>query len=716
MIVQIQAFDYLTAPASRLVASGGLWAALPRLTRGMPMARLIITADALKPEDVLNGFYEVATPEGYLPPGVMAYRIAYEDHLRAAVREVRYTRLYLTIDADMEADALLNLLGAYSIPAQLLDHELPRPFQRAVAGWETLQAEDGRHLAVLRSRYNQYGGILHPQTLHNLLAQEFPLWIVLQIYTYTQPEAMRLLRLKGAMAQYSQDRNEETRHEAATAAGGVQAVRDALARGEALHAVSLYVVVDGPDKATVNHRATIVQSTAGLEMERLYGTGTLLAELFSAEIRPSGTLTGTWSEGTPLTTGGVALLVGSAMSYRRRTETRGVMLGIDRNQSPVVLNLFNDRNPSYNTVILGQTGSGKTFATLLLMMRHLLMGVRLIIVDPQGNIDLPFLGEEVYQRNLVGTSRATVNVLDIVHEELGSQVELALSMLRMLGVWRDGDALARALLDAALVNLYQPVWGQTDALSPTLAELQAVLRSMPVSTPSLQEVRDRLVVMLDIYVQGSQRELFGRTSIDFNLDHALTVFDVSRLPQQGMAGGLRSAFLSILVANINQGIRRRRLQRDRAPILFFVDEMGILMRDAVMAEYISSEYKTARARLVGMIVADQDLHSLLGPRDEKGLHHGIPILANAANTLIFNQKDSERARVREYFPGLPEVLVDALPILPRGTCVASLPDDLLVVNVVPTQLERIVFSSRLQDREMARRIVQRLQSELEVMG
>ena len=715
MIVQIQSFDYLTSSPSRLVASGGLWAALPRLTRGVPMARLFITADALQPADVLDGFYQVATPERYLPPGVMAYRIAYEDHLRATVREVRYTRLYLALDTDMEQEALLNLLGAYSIPAQVLDHELPRPFQRAVAGWETLEAEDGRHLAVLRSRYNQYGGIIHPQTLHNLLAQEFPLWIVLQIYTYTQPEAMRLLRLKGAMALYSQDRNEEARQEASTAAGGVQAMRDALARGEALHAVSLYVVVDGRDRETVNHRATIVQSTAGLEMERLYGTGTLLADLFSAEIRASGGLTVTWSEGTPLTTGGVALLVGSALSYRRRTETRGVMLGIDRNQSPVVLNLFNDRNPSYNTVILGQTGSGKTFATLLLMMRHLLMGVRLIIVDPQGNIDLPFLGPEVYQRNLVGTSRSTINVLDVVHEEFGSQVELALSMLRMLGIWREGEASARALLDASLVSLYEPVWGKGEE-SPTLADLQGVLRKTSVQTPAMQEVRDCLEAMLEIYVRGSQREMFRRTSIDFGLDHALTVFDVSRLPQQGMAGGLRSAFLSILVANINQGIRRRRMRGDRAPILFFVDEMGILMRDAVMAEYISSEYKTARARLVGMIVADQDLHSLLGPRDEKGLHHGIPMLANAANTLIFNQKDSERARVREYFPGLPEVLVDALPILPRGTCVASLPDDLLVVNVVPTQLERIVFSSRLQDREKARYIVQQLQAELEVEG
>jgi len=194
----------------------------------------------------------------------------------------------------------------------------------------------------------------------------------------------------------------------------------------------------------------------------------------------------------------------------------------------------------------------------------------------------------------------------------------------------------------------------------------------------------------------------------------VNVFDVSKLPQQGLGGNLRSALLSILVANINQGIRRRRLAGDRAPVLFFVDEMGILMRDAVIADYISSEYKTARARLVGMIVADQDLHSLLGPKDEKGIHHGIPILANAAHTLIFNQKDSERERVREHFPGLPERLLNALPILPRGTCIASFADDLLVVNIMPSQLERIVFSSRLQDREQARRIVEQLKSELQV--
>ena len=103
----------------------------------------------------------------------------------------------------------------------------------------------------------------------------------------------------------------------------------------------------------------------------------------------------------------------------------------------------------------------------------------------------------------------------------------------------------------------------------------------------------------------------------------------------------------------------------------------------------------------------------MGPKDDKGLHHGIPILANAANTLIFNQKDSERGRIQEHFPTLPAPLVDALPVLPRGTCIAKFADDdLLVVNVIPSRLDQVILSSRLQDRELARKIIQRMNEEI----
>jgi len=708
MIYQLGAFDYLTSSPSRLMNSAGLWESLPRLARGLPQARLLIVADTLRQEEILNGFQAVATPEEHLPPEVVAYRVSYENHLKETVQSVRYTRLYLVMDPKLESDAVTGLLGAYGIQAASLDHELPRPFDQAMVEWDRMRSGDGRFLVMLRTRFNQFGSVLHPRVLHNLLAQDFPLWVALQVYTFPQRETTNLLRLKGAMARYGGAKTEESAQEAQIAGEGVMSIRDVVARGEALHAINLYVIVDGPDMRTANNRAEIVRGSVGLGMEKMYGPGDLAARLFSSDTRiPKA------SDGIPITTTGAAILAGSAISYRRRTQTAGVMMGIDRNQAPVVIDIFDERAPSYNTVVLGQTGSGKTFATLLLMMRHLLTGVRLIVIDPQGNVRLDFLGESTYQRSAIGTQEASINVLDVVHDEPGSQIEMALSMLRMLGVHSD-QQLERALLDDALMSLYSENWGAPGD-APTLPELHTWIekRAGAVRSAAIRGVAESLGLALQGYVTGSRAELFGRkTTVDFSLSHAVNVFDVSRLPQQGMGGNLRSALLSILVANINMGIRRRRDNGDRAPIQFFVDEMGVLMRDAVIADYISSEYKTARARLVGMIVADQDLHSLLGPKDDKGLHHGVPILANAANTLIFNQKDSERASIREHFPALPETLVDALPILPRGTCIASFPDDLLVVNVLASQIERYFFSSRLQDREQARRIVERFKTEI----
>jgi hypothetical protein len=707
MILQLDAFDYTTASAARLVGTVGLWEALPRITRGLPTARLLMVADTLHREDIMAGFHQVATAEKRLPHGVLAYRMAYEDFLNNTVQEVRYIRTYLALDPLLDENGTIGLLGAYGIQATALDHELPRPFSKATIEWNRVKTDSGSVAALLRSKAIQTGGVLHPQVLHNLLGQEFPVWAALHIYTYPNRETLDLLRQKAAVAQYNPGKTEESMHEAGVAAQGISVLRDAIGRGEALHTFQLYVYTDAPDNGKLRSRVETVRGALPLEMEQVYAPGALASQLFSGEQLKQ-------KDGTPLTTTGVALLAGSALSYRRRTQTDGIMLGIDRNQAPVILDIFDDRNASYNTVVLGQTGAGKTFGLLLLMMRHLLMGTRLIIIDPQGNVDLEFLGEDVYQRSILGTEQTSINVLDVIHNEVGMQIEMAVSMLRMLEIHQD-EPLARALLDEALMELYKPVFGE-GAEAPTLIELKKWLirrAGQEGINLEIQAMAERLNLALQVYVTGSRAALFGKqTTVNFALDKAVNVFDVSKLPQQGMGGNLRSALLSVLVANINQGIRSRRAAGDRAPILFFVDEIGVLMRDPVIAEYISSEYKTSRARLVGMIVADQDLHSLLGPKDEKGLHHGIPILANAANTLIFNQKDGERERVREHFPSLPDSLIGALSVLPRGACIASFPDDLLVVNILPSQFELIVFSSRLQDKQRAKEIIKQLQKEI----
>jgi len=713
LIFEIYPFDLTTASNTMLVSTAGLWEALPRISASgeLPCARLVLVADTLDKSEVMESFRQAATPEGYLPEGVLAYRIEYENYLSRMVQSVRFIRAYLLVKSRLEPDGMLGLLGAYGLRAALLDHEMPRPFNTAKGMWEFIETDRGL-FALLGNSNDQGQAIIQPRLFHNLFSQDFPVYVSLNVCTYPPQSVMRMLNTKASMANFGGNKTVDSIREAQAAQLGIRSISDAISAGESLHTVRLHVLVPGANRRELDSRLEIVRGALSLKMERIFSPGEVISRIFSAEALSE-------TDGTPLTTAGAALLAGSALSYRRRTATRGIMIGIDRNQAPVILDIFDDRNPSYNTIILGQTGSGKTFATLILMMRHLLLGTRLIIIDPQGNVNLDFLGSTVYKKNVVGTDQAAVNILDIVYDDISAQVEMAIAMLRLLGIHADRP-LERALLDEALVALYKPVWGKPEEKPPLLRDLNDWM-SARVGQAQSAMVRDAaasLSLALQAYVTGSRTEQFGQhTSMDFSLSHAVNVFDVSRLPLplQGAGGNLRSALLSILVANINQGIRKRRYAGDRAPILFFVDEMGILMRDSVIASYISSEYKTARARLVGMVVADQDLHSLLGPRDEKGLHHGIPILANSANTLIFNQKDSERAIIMEHFPALPESIINTLPILPRGTCVSQFADgDLLMVNIVPSQLDQVVLSSRLQDRDLAARLVDQIKKEVQV--
>jgi hypothetical protein len=94
------------------------------------------------------------------------------------------------------------------------------------------------------------------------------------------------------------------------------------------------------------------------------------------------------------------------------------------------------------------------------------------------------------------------------------------------------------------------------------------------------------------------------------------------------------------------------------------------------------------------------------------LHHGIPAFANRANTFIFNQSSSELARIREHLPTLPEAMVQLLPTLGQGSCVAEIGKDLLLLDVVAGPFELMALSSKPADRARMQHIIQRLSTEL----
>lgn len=704
-IVELNTFDIATATPLNF-ATGGFWASLPRLSAGSASVKLLMISDTLKPSDIVDGFNDVALSEQGMPPSVRAYRVQYEDYLERVARDVRYMRIYLAMDTYMDDEGLIQLLSTYGISGKVVEDEIPLPFTRGKDAWHSVECEDGMRYAMLRSKARQSGQI-YPRSLHRLFSMEFPVWAAMTIHTYSSQESDGILRRKGVAAKYSRGDAEQAQ-EARDVLGTVDSIRHEMNRyGAALHVTRFHVVVGGESAGDLKTKINVVSGATPFLMEPAPVSN--IPAVFNARASIS-------TDGAVITTPGVSVLAGSALSYKRRTATDGVLFGIDQNQSLVILNQFDSRNPSYNANVLGQTGSGKTFGILVMMMRHLLLGCRLIIVDPQGNIDLSFLGDDYYHVSRLGTSTAAINILDIVRDEMADQVSSIKNTMSMLKVLPPNFPLGESILDEALMDIYGPIWGKPGAeqMVPTLDHLQKRIDRI-AQKANMQSVRDAaalLSFMMTPYTEGSLKQLFGLpTTVDFSLRRPINVYDVSRLPDPTMGGHLRTALLAILVADINASIRRLRRTGDTTPIIFFVDEMGILMRDAVVAAYVSNEYKTARSRRVAMIVADQDLHSMLGPQDEHGLHHGIPILANSAFSFIFRQKGSEKPAIREHFPDIPHELVERLPQMRQGNCIAMLPDDLLTVNVLPSPLDKVILSSKLEDKAKAKEITRQLMRE-----
>ncbi len=404
-IVELGQFDInLATPLN--FATGAFWSGLSRIANP-PSARLLMISDTLEPQDVMKGFRRVSPPEEELLPGVRAYRMQYEDFLGQTAQEVRYIRTYLITETYLGDEGLVNLLGTYGIPAWKVTDPVPQPFISGQNNWTEIVTNSGQHFGLLRNK-EQQACFLYPRAIHRLFGLEFPIFAALDIYAFSTQDALKTMRVKGVAAKYDKSQGDGAA-EARDILDTITALQQEMNRyGAALHTMRLYVMAGGNSAEELKQRLDIISGSLPVDMERTPAGEA--KTIFSATApRTSG--------GAVLSTPGVAILTGSALSYRRRTESRGVLLGTDQNQSPVIFNYFDDRNPSYNNVVLGQTGGGKTFAMLLVMMRHMLLGVKGIIIDPQGNIDLSFLGDQ-YHKATLGTKGASINILDITRGEL----------------------------------------------------------------------------------------------------------------------------------------------------------------------------------------------------------------------------------------------------------------------------------------------------------
>ncbi len=318
------------------------------------------------------------------------------------------------------------------------------------------------------------------------------------------------------------------------------------------------------------------------------------------------------------------------------TSETGILYGINmQNNTLIIFDRFSLENA--NMVVFAKSGSGKSYATKLQILRSLMMGTDVIVIDPENEYQnlADSIGGSYFKISL--TSKNHVNPFDIPIIPEGEEpadvfkshiLNLTGLVKLMLGEITPEE---ESLLDRAITETYTSRditaenFGTLKEMNPPLLEdLQTILRN----TEGGAGIAERL----DKYTHGSYS---GFTNAPTNVDvkNRLIVFSIRDLEEE-----LRPIAMYIVLNFVWNLVRSELKQR-----LLVIDEAWWMMKYKDSASFLFGLVKRARKYYLGVTTITQDVDDFL--RSE----YGRPIVTNSAMQLLLKQSPSSIDPLKKAF-------------------------------------------------------------------
>lgn len=316
------------------------------------------------------------------------------------------------------------------------------------------------------------------------------------------------------------------------------------------------------------------------------------------------------------------------------TQDKGVMYGANmQNGSLIVFDRFSLENA--NEVVLGKSGSGKSYLIKLEIMRQLMFGTEVIVVDPEGEYQAlcnALAGEYVA---FTPNSAVKINPFDLsgLYEE--GENELGVKILSLRGLLKiilgQLDATHDAVLDKALVLTYQKKGITPDPATqkkepPLMQDLYQTLLEME------EKEAKELALRLEKFITGSLSGIFNQQS-NFDIQNSLTIFSTRGLEEE-----LRPIAMHIILDYVWTKVRKTLKKR-----LLVLDEAWYMMRYEDSASFVYGIAKRARKYYLGLTTATQDVEDFLST------DYGKAVLSNSSIQILLKQGTAEIDAISKTF-------------------------------------------------------------------
>lgn len=366
------------------------------------------------------------------------------------------------------------------------------------------------------------------------------------------------------------------------------------------------------------------------------------------------------------------------------TSDSGILYGINRhNNSLILFDRFSLENA--NTVVFGKSGGGKSYAAKLEILRSLMLGAEVIVIDPEN--EYKFLAETIGGAfiKISLTSENHINPFDLPPAKedenpadiLRSNIINLVGLIRIMlgGLTSEEDAI----IDSAIAQTYA-----SRDTTPTLSDLKTVLDSM-VGAESLSR-------RLEKYVTGSYAGFLNNPT-NVEIKNKLVVFSIRDMEEE-----LRPVAMYIILHFIWNIVRSELKKR-----ILMVDEAWWLMKSEDGASFMFGIAKRARKYFLGVTTITQDVTDFLNSP------YGKPVLTNSSLQFLFKQSptnidilqktfnltDEEKFLLLEsevgeglFFAGSKHVAIKVIASYTEDQIITSDPAQLLQIEQAKKELER----------------------------
>jgi len=318
------------------------------------------------------------------------------------------------------------------------------------------------------------------------------------------------------------------------------------------------------------------------------------------------------------------------------SSNEGILYGINQhNNSLVLFDRFTLENA--NMVVFGKSGGGKSYAVKLEILRYLMLGVDVIVIDPENEYKFlcDAVGGAFYDISLKSPNHINPFDLPLPAEDETPEDVFRSNIINLVGLMRVmlGGLTPEedALIDQAISETYaaRDITPETDPALwkeriPLLSDLEAVLETM--------EGAESLTRKLRKFTKGVYAGFFNYPT-NITMNKQMVVFGIRNLETE-----LRPMAMYIIMRYIWNTIKREMKKR-----ILVIDEAWWLMQSEDSASFLFGIVKRGRKYWLGTTTITQDVNDFMKSE------YGQPIITNSSLQLLMKQSPATIDVVQKTF-------------------------------------------------------------------